>query len=35
MVEQDSGWGPAAESAAIGRRVLAEALRQVGRPGAT
>ncbi|MDQ6793260.1 MAG: sugar phosphate isomerase/epimerase [Chloroflexota bacterium] len=35
MVEQDSGWGPAAESAAIGRRVLAEALRQVGRAGAT
>jgi inosose dehydratase len=28
MVEQDSGWAPPAESAAIGRRVLAAALRQ-------
>lgn len=28
MVEQDSGWGPPSESAAIGRRVLAEALRR-------
>ena len=35
MVEQDSGWGPPAESAAIGRRVLAEALRQIGRAVAT
>jgi inosose dehydratase len=33
MVEQDSGWGPPAESAAIGRRVLAESLRQIGRAG--
>jgi inosose dehydratase len=31
MVEQDSGWPPAAESAAIGRRVLAFALRALGR----
>jgi inosose dehydratase len=30
MVEQDSGWGPASESAAIGRRVLAAALRRAG-----
>ena len=30
MVEQDSGWPPPAESAAIGRRVLAAALRRVG-----
>jgi inosose dehydratase len=29
MVEQDSGWPPPAESAAIGRRVLAAALRRV------
>ena len=29
MVEQDSGWGPPAESAAIGRRVLAAALRRI------
>ena len=29
MVEQDSGWGPPTESAAIGRRVLAAALRRV------
>ena len=28
MVEQDSGWGPPAESAAISRRVLAAALRR-------
>ena len=28
MVEQDSCWGPPAESAAIGRRVLAETLRR-------
>jgi inosose dehydratase len=28
MVEQDSCWGPPSESAAIGRRVLAEALRR-------
>lgn len=31
MVEQDSCWGPPSESAAIGRRVLAAALRRVGR----
>ncbi len=31
MVEQDSGWPPPAESAAIGRRVLAAALRRVAR----
>ncbi|HYH92379.1 MAG TPA: sugar phosphate isomerase/epimerase [Candidatus Saccharimonadales bacterium] len=30
MVEQDSTWGPPAESAAIGRRVLASALRRAG-----
>lgn len=30
MVEQDSGWGPPSESAAIGRRVLAASLRRVG-----
>jgi inosose dehydratase len=30
MVEQDSCWGPPAESAAIGRRVLAEELRHLG-----
>ena len=30
MVEQDSCWGPPSESAAIGRRVLAEALRRLG-----
>jgi inosose dehydratase len=29
MVEQDSGWPPPAESAAIGRRVLAAALRRL------
>lgn len=29
MVEQDSGWPPPAESAAIGRRVLAAALRRM------
>jgi inosose dehydratase len=35
MVEQDSGWPPPAESAAIGRRVLAHALRGLARaPGA-
>jgi inosose dehydratase len=34
MVEQDSSWGPPSESAAIGRRVLAAALRRLGgRPG--
>jgi inosose dehydratase len=33
MVEQDSGWGPPAESAAIGRRVLAAELRRLGRVG--
>lgn len=32
MIEQDSGWPPPAESAAIGRRVLAAALREAGRP---
>lgn len=32
MIEQDSGWPPPAESAAIGRRVLAAALRRVGAP---
>ena len=31
MVEQDSGWPPPAESAAIGRRVLAAAMRRLGR----
>jgi inosose dehydratase len=31
MIEQDSGWGPPAESAAIGRRVLAYELRRAGR----
>ena len=30
MVEQDSSWGPPSESAAIGRRVLATALRRLG-----
>ena len=30
MVEQDSGWGPPSESAAISRRVLAAALRRLG-----
>ena len=30
MVEQDSTWGPPSESAAIGRRVLAAALGQLG-----
>ena len=29
MVEQDSGWAPPAESAAIGRRVLAAAIRRL------
>jgi inosose dehydratase len=33
MVEQDSGWPPPAESAAIGRRVLATALRRLGSDG--
>ncbi len=34
MVEQDSGWPPPAESAAIGRRVLAAAIRRfAGRAG--
>ena len=32
MVEQDSSWPPPAESAAIGRRVLASALRRVSGP---
>jgi inosose dehydratase len=35
MVEQDSGWPPPAESAAIGRRVLAAALRRLAGAGAT
>jgi inosose dehydratase len=35
MVEQDSCWGPPAESAAIGRRVLAQELRHLGRGSAT
>jgi inosose dehydratase len=35
MVEQDSGWPPPAESAAIGRRVLAAALRRLGGTGET
>ncbi len=30
IVEQDWGWGPPSESAAIGRRVLAAALRRLG-----
>ena len=30
MVEQDSCWGPPAEAAAIGRRILAAALRRAG-----
>jgi inosose dehydratase len=30
MVEQDSSWGPASESASIGRRVLAAELRRLG-----
>lgn len=30
MVEQDSSWGPPAEAAAIGRRVLAAELRRLG-----
>ena len=35
MVEQDSSWGPPSESAAIGRRVLAAALRRLGSPTGT
>jgi inosose dehydratase len=35
MIEQDSGWPPPAESAAIGRRVLAAALRRLADAGAT
>ena len=35
MVEQDSCWGPPSESAAIGRRVLAAALRRLGTMEAT
>jgi inosose dehydratase len=35
MVEQDSCWGPPAESAAIGRRVLGQALRDLGRRSTT
>ena len=34
MVEPDSGWPPPAESAAIGRRVLAAALRRISGPAA-
>ena len=33
MVEQDSSWGSPSESAAIGRRVLAETLRRLPRAG--
>lgn len=33
VVEQDSTWGPPSESAAIGRRILAAALRRHGRAG--
>jgi inosose dehydratase len=33
MVEQDSTWDPPSESAAIGRRVLASALRRIGADG--
>ena len=35
MVEQDRGFGPPSESAAIGRRVLAATLRRLGSPAAT
>jgi inosose dehydratase len=35
IVEQDSCWGAPAESAAIGRRVLAQALRDLGRHSTT
>lgn len=35
MVEQDTTWVPPSESAAIGRRVLATALRRHGRTGGT
>ena len=35
MVEQDSSWSPPSEAAAIGRRVLAQALATVGRRPAT
>jgi inosose dehydratase len=34
IVEQDSAWGPPSESAAIGRRILATALRRAGAAGA-
>jgi len=34
MVEQDSTWSPPAESAAIGRRMLAAALRRLAGPDA-
>jgi inosose dehydratase len=34
MVEQDSSWGPPSEAAAIGRRVLAHAIRTGSREGA-
>jgi inosose dehydratase len=35
MVEQDGGFGPPSESAAIGRRVLAAAMRRLGDPSTT
>jgi inosose dehydratase len=35
MIEQDSSWGPPSESAAIGRRVLAAALRRAGSRAST
>jgi inosose dehydratase len=35
IVEQDTTWAPPSESAAIGRRVLASALRRLGAAGAT
>lgn len=35
MVEQDSSWGPPSEAAAIGRRVLAQALRTADRENVT
>ncbi len=34
IVEQDTTWAPPSESAAIGRRVLASALRRLGKTGA-
>ena len=35
IVEQDTTWAPPSESAAIGRRVLASALRRLGTAGPT